>query len=328
MRPTAAFAQKGLSLIELMVAMLLALILIGGVVQIFLSSRLTYSTTSALSAVQESGRFASEFLAFDIRNAAYKGECLAPINNLTGLTDARFTLDLGLEGWDNSETSLPTWFDADDRLEGTDIILLKHAVNSSGAVVNTGETVAPDDTEITLAQASGIPTGTVLVASDPIGCDIFLNQSANTDSAVSRETSGTFSHDYADDLEILSYQSAVYFIKAGAAGEVPSLWRIRYNNGSAGMAAEQMVEGVQDMQIQYAVGDANLAITGDYVDADDITDWSKVVSARFSLLVVSRDANVVAQNQVISFNGADVTIENRRLAQVFTSTVGIRNRLP
>jgi type IV pilus assembly protein PilW len=37
---------------------------------------------------------------------------------------------------------------------------------------------------------------------------------------------------------------------------------------------------------------------------------------------------VTPENQVIDFNGAAVTIENRRLAQVFSTTIGIRNRLP
>ncbi len=328
MTPIRISAQKGLSLVELMVAMVLGLLLIAGVLQVFLSSKLTYNTTSALSRVQEGGRYASDFLSFDIRNAAYKGECLSPINNLSGLTDERFTLDIGLEGWDNTESTLPSWFVAADRLAGTDMILLKHAVNASGAAVASGSVTAANATIIALPQPSAIATGTMLVASDPIGCDLFRNQSGDKDSAVSRAATGNFSHDYADDLQLLSYQSAIYYIKAGAAGEVPSLYRIRYNNGTAGLEPEQLVEGVQDMQIQYAVGDANLAITGNYLDADKITDWTKVVSARFSLLVVSRDTNVVPENQVISFNGADVTISNRRLAQVFTSTIGIRNRLP
>lgn len=320
--------QKGLSLIELLIAMALSLLLIAGVLQIFLSSKQTYVTTSALSRVQENGRFASEFLAFDIRNIGYKGECVAPITNLSTLTDARFTLDMGLQGWDNSQSSLPSWFTSTDRLAGTDMVLVKHAVNPSTAVVASNNVTASSDTNFTLTQASGIATGTLLVAADPIGCDLFRNQSTTTDLAVSRPSTGNpFSHNYNNEMEILAYQSAIYFIKAGTGTQPPSLWRIRYNVGTTGMTAEQLVEGVQDMQLQYAVG-SNGVISGDYVDAQSITDWSKVVSVRFNLLVVSSDTNVVQQNQVVSFKGADVTISNRRYAQVFTTTLGIRNRLP
>jgi len=321
-------AQKGLSLVELMIAMVLSLLLIAGVLQVFLSSKVTYNTTSALSRVQESGRFASEFLSFDLRNTGYKGECLTPINNISGLTDVRFTLDAGLEAWDNSESSLPSWFTATDRLAGTDMVLIKHAVNATGATATATNNTPTTTATIALTAASGIPTGTLLVATDPIGCDLFANQSANTATNVSRATTNEWGHAYANDVALLSYQSAVYFIKAGAAGEVPSLWRTRYNTGAAAMPSELMVEGVQNMQLQFALGDDNGAITGEYRDAQDITDWTKVVSARFSLLVVSSDTNVLPENQVISFNGSDVTIPDRRIAQVFTSTIGIRNRLP
>ncbi|MCO6705108.1 PilW family protein, partial [Streptomyces sp. CHB9.2] len=58
MKHRAPRRQKGLSIIELMIALLLGLLLMGGVMQVFLSSRQTYQTNSALSQVQESGRFA------------------------------------------------------------------------------------------------------------------------------------------------------------------------------------------------------------------------------------------------------------------------------
>ncbi|MFC6475539.1 PilW family protein [Pseudomonas asuensis] len=74
--------QRGLSLVELMVAIVLGLLLIGGVLQIFLSSNKTYKTNLALSEVQEAGRFAMEFLTFDIRNASYRGECVGSLNEL------------------------------------------------------------------------------------------------------------------------------------------------------------------------------------------------------------------------------------------------------
>src|SRR5690606_25475066 len=71
------------SLIELMVAMLISLILLGGVLQVFLSSKDIYRTNTAVARVQEAGRFATEFMAFDVRQAGYKGECLSqPFSHL------------------------------------------------------------------------------------------------------------------------------------------------------------------------------------------------------------------------------------------------------
>ncbi|MGH8435975.1 MAG: PilW family protein [Pseudomonas sp.] len=63
--------QSGLSIVELLVALLLSMILITGVLQVFLSSRQTYTTTESLARTQENGRFALEFIAQSARQAGY-----------------------------------------------------------------------------------------------------------------------------------------------------------------------------------------------------------------------------------------------------------------
>jgi type IV pilus assembly protein PilW len=69
--------QTGLSLIEIMIALLIGAFLIGGVLQIFIDSKQTYRMQQNLSRLQENGRFAMDFLAQDIRMAGYWG-CLRP----------------------------------------------------------------------------------------------------------------------------------------------------------------------------------------------------------------------------------------------------------
>jgi type IV pilus assembly protein PilW len=67
--------QTGLTLIEIMIALLIGAFLLGGVLQIFLGSKQTYRMQDNLAKLQENGRFAMEFLAKDIRMAGYWG-CL------------------------------------------------------------------------------------------------------------------------------------------------------------------------------------------------------------------------------------------------------------
>ena len=80
--------QTGLSLIEIMIALLIGAFLIGGVLQIFIGSKQTYRMQEALSRLQENGRFAMDFLAKDIRMAGYR-ECLTYIvpTPITGTND-------------------------------------------------------------------------------------------------------------------------------------------------------------------------------------------------------------------------------------------------
>jgi type IV pilus assembly protein PilW len=63
--------QQGLSLVELMVALVLGLVLMTGVLQVFLSSRQTYSANEAMARMQENGRFALEFISRSARLAGY-----------------------------------------------------------------------------------------------------------------------------------------------------------------------------------------------------------------------------------------------------------------
>ncbi len=65
--------QTGLSLIELMIAMAVGLILMAGALSIFISSRQGYGVNTAISHVQESGRFALGFIHNDVRMAGYMG---------------------------------------------------------------------------------------------------------------------------------------------------------------------------------------------------------------------------------------------------------------
>ena len=63
--------QHGLSLIELMIAMVLGLLVIAGVGQIFLSGRSAQNLQQRIGALQENGRFALLFLQRDIRMAGF-----------------------------------------------------------------------------------------------------------------------------------------------------------------------------------------------------------------------------------------------------------------
>ncbi|MFC6475540.1 PilW family protein [Pseudomonas asuensis] len=110
---------------------------------------------------------------------------------------------------------------------------------------------------------------------------------------------------------------------------IPSLWRIDYSNPDASsFEPEELVQGVQDMQIKYALGDDTGKITEDYVDAKDDLDWSRVVAVRVNLVSISHEKNIVPPGQEPQLNSAFKAIEDGRIGQVFSTTVGIRNRLP
>lgn len=64
-------SQSGLTLIELMVAMVLGLLLTAAVIQVFAGSRSSNTVQSGMSRLQENARFALDALARDIGNAGF-----------------------------------------------------------------------------------------------------------------------------------------------------------------------------------------------------------------------------------------------------------------
>ncbi len=82
--------QQGMTLIEIMVALILGLFLIAGVLQIFLGAKQSNRMLDNLSRMQENGRFAMDFISRDIREAGFEicitrqiAGALAGINNDT-----------------------------------------------------------------------------------------------------------------------------------------------------------------------------------------------------------------------------------------------------
>lgn len=66
--------QSGLTLIELMIAVLLTFFLLGAVLLIHISGRATFIESEQMSRIQENVRFASDYMIRDIRNAGFRDE--------------------------------------------------------------------------------------------------------------------------------------------------------------------------------------------------------------------------------------------------------------
>jgi type IV pilus assembly protein PilW len=103
--------QGGLSLIELMIALTLGSIVTVGVVQLFVANSQTYKLLQGQSRMQESARFAHEFIGRAVRQAGYKG-CYSTNKEVsTTLLPSKvpyeFDLRSGLQGFEG--TAFGTW---------------------------------------------------------------------------------------------------------------------------------------------------------------------------------------------------------------------------
>jgi type IV pilus assembly protein PilW len=132
-----------------------------------------------------------------------------------------------------------------------------------------------------------------------------------------------------------------YYIARGASG-APALFRSTANwspaiNGYGQPTAMELVDGVESMQILYGVDADGDGTAENYVTADNVTEWSWVVSVNISLLMrssnVTGDAtDLTDDTNTYVLGGPDaatgVTIDpfdDKRRRRVFNVSIRIRN---
>lgn len=106
-------SSQGLSLIELMIALLIGLLISAAVLQIFISSKNTFRMQEAMARLQENGRFAVNYMANDFRMAGFMGCGNAdriPVNIIAqadggGLAVSAFDSDTVIVGENNVAAS-------------------------------------------------------------------------------------------------------------------------------------------------------------------------------------------------------------------------------
>lgn len=347
------YRHAGFSLIELMISIVLGLILMTGVIQMFISSKNAYITQTALSRVQETGRLALEFMSRDIRMAGYLG-CASRSSNMKVdnmlKTPGDFKYDfatavIGYVAGDlpagNGIAPLP--------VADTDIIALRNASGSGVQLAQTNDAaniylpaltsevggckpsvdridgfcpqdivVVADCAKARFFQITSFSLGGVIGVAHAVGSSPGnATTSWGGNSALPNDT-------YEVGAELLLATNTSYFVAINPSGRSSLYQNINGIN-------QEVLEGVEGMSILYGVDTtADPDFTPDvYQSAAEVStaaNWSRVVSVRISLLVASLEDNVLQESQALKFNGKDVPTD-RRLRQIFTTTIGIRSRL-
>ncbi|MET0756352.1 MAG: prepilin-type N-terminal cleavage/methylation domain-containing protein, partial [Pseudoxanthomonas sp.] len=113
MKSIARKQVQGLSLIELMIAILIGLILLVGVIQVFAAARTAYQLSTGLARAQENGRFAIDYLQRDIRMAGHFGcvndqarlQTAGSLNSHFAATDNPANFAVSIRGYEANSTS-------------------------------------------------------------------------------------------------------------------------------------------------------------------------------------------------------------------------------
>ena len=361
---------RGFTLVELMISITLGLILVAGVAYTYLGNRTTYRQQDSLARMQEGARYAFETLDFDIRMAGFTG-CSASttanvLNPTTAVDGNLFTQPL--TGYQESVSVFPATISA-SRLRGDAITVLR-ANTDKEYIVGDMPIHNTSAAQFQLTNKHDLQQGEILVVTNCKHAATFQMTNVNNNSTtetVNHNNGAALSpgnctkgfgltmsglpqcgselgvpYQYPLGSRIFRLSGNTYFIGTNAAGQ-PALFRQRLtqSGGNAATVAEELVEGVEDLQITYGIDRSAPAdnVVDIYVAAHQVTEaatpgatdadkWRRVLSVKLSLLMRSIENNVTTEPQTYTYNEAAPTAQaDRRLRKVFTTTIAIRNRL-
>jgi type IV pilus assembly protein PilW len=347
--------QTGLTIVELMVALVLGLILLGSTVQIFQSNRQTYRIGEALARVQENGRFAMQAIAHDLRMAGFIG-CGSRRGPLNDPLTFQYNNVSGDAAYDELPANTIQVIDQDDGLASPAGLTVCDGAGADGVRCQASDAfvvVRGSENALTMLDNMADVSDTLTVrdgfadsdanapflVTDCLRGDLFLAVDPN-DTEI--QPNDDLQQAYSAGASVLPLVWSTYFVATQNGGDgIPSLYR-RDN-----LAADPPVEiarGVEGMQILLGRDTDNDSFADTYISPDTAgIDWTEIVTLRVSLLVKSQNDFVTDTPAPIAF--ADGTIDpdtampgstdvnagdnpDRRLRMVFTTTVTLRNHLP
>ena len=352
-------SAAGFSLVEIMVAMLVSLFLLAGVFQLYLGNQQTSRLGSGVGDLQQTGQFALDELAGNLRMAAFQGCADA---NAVGVTANILALNApilplptdpgSIGGFEVAANGTWTGGAAPANWNGavprplSDVLQVQ---GGSRAVVNLASTMSSDSAQVALAgNPDNIVAGEMVLVADCRAADLFRVTSVTggltlvhtTSDNSSASLSKAYAHTGLNAAQAARFNSWVYFVRdsgrnAADGSDIFSLFRL--DTSRTGQTAQELVEGVEQLQVLYGerIGTQDIR----YRAAPNVVNWGQVVAVKLALLVASRDPVLDVADATAGYalldqtaaktgtSGATITYANdRRLRRVFSATVNIRNR--
>ena len=292
--------QRGLSLIELMVAMTIGAVLIFGASQVYINSRNAYGVSESVARLQETARYAMSVIEPDVRMSNYWGllKGAAVIANQASQTAAvaavaptaaanvcgrNFAVDLStnLQG-DNNAYVIST----NAKTAGCEALLdLTTGVAWNTTPVTTADTLTVRRASVFDAVSTA---GQLQICASRIAGRLMSDGSVCTGAAVG----------LADNLAVSKLENLIvdtYYVDRNSQQQagLPSLRRktVVSVGGAIQFRDQEIIPGVEDMQIQFGIDPlGNTGVATRYINPPTLAAMpagAQIVSVRIWLLVRS-----------------------------------------
>lgn len=358
---------RGFSLVELMVAITLALIVSAGVISVFVGSRSAFNATSGTAELTDGGRFALNFISDSVRGAGNMACTTAPLvqgilnAGATALTTS-WTQPLG--GFEAVNTgggtpyNIAPWPVAPDGanadwvggldgaltnlvIQNNDILVVRSTLgNATPAYVQTIIDGAPSFTVYSPAAAPPpLANGQMAVISDCSKGVIFqiTGVSGGANPTITHNGGGgppgNTNSAFPGGLSfpagslVTPVDTLAYYIGQGADGDGALF--VYSSNATGTWRSTELVPDIEAMQILYGLDTTKTQTVSNYVTADQVVDFNNVMSVKVALLAASAPgAGRPATAATYNLLGTVVTPPvDTRSRQIFEATIAVRNSL-
>lgn len=336
-RYRAGYHQRGITLIEMMVAVAVGLILLAGIIQLFVSNKQAYRIQEGTNVMNENARYALNQIQYHLRMGDHWGGVEADGVDVDGgidalgvdCTESPIISSVGIIGFDGDSADSPLDCIPDaDYVAETDIVVVRYG---APARVASGDLA---DTSLYVRAAIG-RRAIIFQGEDVASLPGDIYDAGEPDP---------------DPIANYAFNTIIYFIRPcasqdrGTAGlcdaaddSTPTLARLVLRGDV--IEQEDIIAGVEQMQVSYGI-DTNGDLAADtYQAADAVTaadDWNKVVDVRLSLIIrnAERDATANPDDTVYRLYGGvdgdgveyevpDDAQQFRR--KVFNTSIQVRN---
>lgn len=334
--------QRGFSLIELMVALVLGLVIVGGVINIFITNQQTFRTNNDLGRLQENARISFEQMAREVRQAG-GNLCGTPlVSNVLNDKTTNWASNWSagaVQGFDGNQAAtgiVSTGTATAERIIGTDaikilsgglnngVMITDHEPSSAQFKVNTVNHGINDGEIVMVCDLSSAAIVQITNASPGVNFTVVHNTGTGTPGNCSKglgfpENCSSVNGNpktFQSGGFITTLTSGTWYIGNNGRGG-RSLYRTGMGTGNNG--PQEIAEGVTDMQLEYLLKTtATDTLAGNWAAATSVTNWTDkaddlVVAVRLTLTLQTLN-NVGTNGQPLQRQLIHVTsLRNRSL---------------
>ena len=315
-------SQKGFSVVELMIAMLLSLTLGAAIVTVFVNNSYSFDQDENVARMQDDARHALREIAFDISMAGHYSELHTPdsVGHDGGLTIGTDCGPSGEVNWMyravDPVTNESLSITAIDNASGADIAAAHSCV--AGSEVLAGTDV------VSIKRVAGAQAGALTAGS------VYLRTNGTVGMLFNAPAPTAPPFPIAAPATDWQFRPRIYYIRqfANAPGDnIPTLCRKALRGAGPSMTTECLATGIENLQIEYGIDTSEDGHPNIYVSNPSVAQMQTVVAARIYLLARTTDIDTrYTNNKTYSIsNSPDFVPGDSFHRRVFSTSVSIQN---